>query len=454
VKRFFATLALLLALPAAAHADSGKRVALVVGNGAYVDEARLSNPPNDATDFGAALQRLGFDTEVVVNQTRAQLDRALRRFGGRMEGATVSLFYYAGHGLQVNGKNYLLPVDAKLESERDLFFEALEADEVLNQMQSQTDTNVIILDACRNNPFAHKLARTANSRSTAALGSGLAQMNAGRGTLIVYATQPGNVAADGGGRNSPFTSALLSNIAAPGLEARQVLTRVRGTVIEATKGAQVPWDLSSLTGDLYFAAPGRQVVAESRPASRPTEPVGGATRTAKDTSADRDALFWRSIKDSKSPADFDAYLQQFPAGTFAPLAHNRLAELRPAAPSGPPQKPPAGAATARAEPASPAPPRAPVDGSRKYAGTITATSSFCPGPYDLVMQIDAGKVKAELKGVGVLFVSKDPDGGITGWSTDGKSSVTMKPAGDNGYAFTMARKNGFCTWTGTVAAVE
>jgi uncharacterized caspase-like protein len=191
VKRFFATLALLLALPAAAHADNGKRVALVVGNGAYVDEARLSNPPNDAADFGAALQRLGFDTEVVLNQTRAQLDRALRRFGGRMEGASVSLFYYAGHGLQVNGKNYLLPVDAKLAAADDVNrLRLAPLDEIMDTPQTARGARVIVLDACRNNPVEDDLKRRQASmpgaNRDAFLSRGLGRVAAGNGLIVAY----------------------------------------------------------------------------------------------------------------------------------------------------------------------------------------------------------------------------------------------------------------------------
>src|SRR5262249_10208564 len=161
------------------------------------------------------------------------------------EKADVALVFYAGHGLQVNGRNYLVPVDGKLDKESDLLFQAVPLDVIQGLMEQSQRTNIMILDACRDNPLARNLARSMGTRS-AGIGRGLGQTQAGIGTLIVYATQPGNVALDGEGKDSPFTTALLAHLETPGLEVRQVFTRVRQSVIQSTKGKQVPWDSSSL----------------------------------------------------------------------------------------------------------------------------------------------------------------------------------------------------------------
>jgi len=163
----------------------------------------------------------------------------------------MALFYYAGHGLQVAGRNYLVPTDAKLERPGDLSFETIDVGQVLAQMDTEKRVNLIILDACRDNPLARSLARSLGTRSIA-VGQGLATVQSAIGTMIVYATQPDNVALDGQGRNSPFTGALLKHLATPGLEIRTMMTRVRADVVAATNERQVPWDSSSLIGEVVL----------------------------------------------------------------------------------------------------------------------------------------------------------------------------------------------------------
>ena len=239
----------LIPLPASAE----KRVALVVGNSAYVNAPALANPRNDASDIAAALEHLDFKVVLGLDLDKAGFDKTLRDFSKELEDADTGLLFYAGHGLQVGGQNYLIPVDSSLSRERDLDFEAVRLDFVLKQMELDRDgkTNIVFLDACRDNPLAKNLARTMGTRSTN-VGAGLAEVRTGVGTFIAYSTQPGNVARDGTGRNSPFTSALAKHVAEPGQSLTSVMINVRKDVLTTTGGKQVPWDHSALTGDFYF----------------------------------------------------------------------------------------------------------------------------------------------------------------------------------------------------------
>ncbi len=296
-----------------ATADS---VALVIGNGAYQHAPALSNPPNDANMIATTLEGLGFRVFRGMDLNREEMERALRNFAKALKGAEAGLFFYAGHSLQVEGKNYLLPVEAKLIDEIDLEFEAIDLNSVLRIMERSTKTNLVFLDACRDNPLARNLVRSMGTRS-AAIGRGLARVEAGVGTLIAYSTQPGNVALDGEGENSPFTTALLEHIGKPDIDVAAMLRRVRQGVIEATNGNQVPWSHSSLTGDFHFVIGGdTTVTVEVPPAlSRPFD--------------DRvlELAFWNSVKNSEDAAQFEAYLKRYPQGTFVQLAQIKVASL-------------------------------------------------------------------------------------------------------------------------------
>ncbi|HTB01482.1 MAG TPA: tetratricopeptide repeat protein [Bradyrhizobium sp.] len=230
----------------------GPRVALVIGNGAYTNVTSLPNPPNDARDMAGALRDLGFKVIEGYNLDSTAMRGKIEEFGAALPGAGVSLLYYAGHGMQVAGKNYLIPVDAKLERPSSLGVEAIEVSTVISDMEAEKRVNLVFLDACRDNPLSRTLARSLGASRSASVGQGLAQLNAGIGTLITFATSPDTVALDGSGKNSPFTAAMLRYIRTPGLEIRSMLTRVRADVIRATNEQQVPWDHSSLTGDFYF----------------------------------------------------------------------------------------------------------------------------------------------------------------------------------------------------------
>ena len=287
-------LALIFAVAAGLTASMGaasaeKRVALVVGNSSYTSTAPLRTPVNDAADVASALDRLGFDVIRGIDLDYAGMREKVKLFSERLVGADVGLFYYGGHGIQVSGKNYLVPVDARLNAASDLDFIAMDLDLVLRNMEREAPTNIVFLDACRDNPLVANLAKSMGTRSSA-ITRGLARVESGVGTLIAFATQPGNVALDGTGRNSPFAAALLKIIEQPGVPISDVMISVRREVLRATENRQVPWDHSSLTGQFYFAA---AVPVARRPAAAkaPTDLVQPNLELA----------FWDSIK-NETPA--------------------------------------------------------------------------------------------------------------------------------------------------------
>src|SRR5262245_61364864 len=200
--------AVLLLLPTALYAQVEKRVALVIGNSAYVHTPTLTNPSTDAADIAAALKKHGFKVIEGVNLDKQAFDRKARDFVTALKDSDVGLFFYSGHGLQVAGQNYLVPIDAKAEGAETLDFEMVRVDVIHRAMERQTNTNILFLDACRDNPLSRNLARSMGTRS-AEVGRGLAAIESGIGTLISFSTQPGNVALDGSGRNSPFAGALV-----------------------------------------------------------------------------------------------------------------------------------------------------------------------------------------------------------------------------------------------------
>jgi len=268
LRLFTVLVAVLLSVPALAD----PRVALVVGNSNYEFVPALDNPTNDAKLMADTLQGLGFTLVgggPQLNLDEAAFDKAVQDFGAKLQGADVGLFYHAGHGVQMRGSNYLVPINANPTREADVDFQMLDAALVLRQMESAgTRLNLVILDACRNNPFG--------GRGLRASGGGLAQMQAPEGTLISYATQPGNVAQDGADGDSPYTKALAATMRTPGLDIFQTFNEVGLQVKRATGGSQQPWVASSpIEGTFFFAAP-QETATAVRPASPPavseTEP--------------------------------------------------------------------------------------------------------------------------------------------------------------------------------------
>lgn len=221
------------------------KIALVIGNGNY-SSSILANPENDARSMSATLEKLGFTVLKYENLNQEQMKRAIDEFGLKMKGKDVGLFFYAGNGIQSRGYNYLVPIDAQLQTEQDVEYDCVQADRILARMDgSGTKVNIIILDACRNNPFERSWTRSET-------GKGLAFMNAPSGTLIAYSTAPGNTASDGSGTNSPYTTALLESIVIPKITITQMFQNVGNIVSQKSGRQQIPWISSSLTADFYF----------------------------------------------------------------------------------------------------------------------------------------------------------------------------------------------------------
>jgi hypothetical protein len=223
----------------------------VIGNSAYLYTPQLPNPKNDAVDIGDALKKHGFLIIEGFDLGKLAFDRKVREFANALSGAEAGLFFFAGHGLQAAGRNYLMPIDAKLDDGGGLDFEMVQIDVIQRTMERQTNTNILFLDACRNNPLARNLARSMGARSSD-VGRGLAAVESGVGTLISFSTQPGNVAQDGEGRNSPFAGALIKHISGATDDLSAILIAVRNDVMRQTQRKQVPWEHSALTGRFYF----------------------------------------------------------------------------------------------------------------------------------------------------------------------------------------------------------
>ncbi len=293
-----------------AHAQ--KRVALVIGNSAYKHTPTLDNPRNDANDVAAALKGFGFEIVEGYDLDKAGMDRTVRSFAAALQGADTGVFFYAGHALQVQGQNYLVPVDAELSAAAALDFEMVRLDLVQRTMETHARTNILFLDACRDNPLSRNLARSMGTRS-AGIGKGLANMEAGVGTLISFSTQPGNVALDGSGRNSPFAGALVRNMRASSDDLSTLLIAVRNDVMRATGNKQIPWEHSSLTGRFYFNPAGAVATSASPAASVPRDEAAEA---------------WSAAKDTASPAVLDAFIKRYAGSFYAELARDRLAALQ------------------------------------------------------------------------------------------------------------------------------
>ena len=359
-------LSLFVWVAASGEAAAERRVALVLGNSDYRFAPRLPNPTNDAKAMAESLRAAGFELiggAPQLDLDRAATERAIRSFGAKLAGADVGLFFYAGHGMQARGTNYLLPVSANLEKEADVRYELIDVAMVLDEMAlAESRLNIVILDACRNNPFGGRGMRAALP--------GLAQMQAPAGTIIAYATQPGAVAADGAGSNSPYTEVLSKAMLKPGEAVFDVFNDVGIAVKRNSGGVQQPWvSASPIEGRFYFLGPTMVVTAPPADAALPAP----APPTAN---ADKETLFWDSIKGSSNRGLFEAYLKQFPQGTFTPIAEARVAELGGtvpperaqlsvaalAAPPAPPATPaPAPIPAPSAIPAPPAPPARPLD---------------------------------------------------------------------------------------------
>jgi hypothetical protein len=320
--RYLTVILSLMCMLLSAHtARADKRVAFVVGNGAYKNVAQLPNPAIDAKAMAAVLRNVGFDVVEGTNLTRDKMTERLLDFGKKAQGADVAVFFYAGHGIAISGTNYLLPVDADIKSEMDVKLgSAINIDLTLDQTMSDAKVKLVFLDACRDNPFAAKIKSNSATRSVS-VQSGLAEMKSGEGTLIAFATGPGQTALDGQeGTNSPFTRALIAHITTPGVEIQQAMTEVRAQVNEETSKGQLPWGHTNLIGSVYLnpAAP---------PAANAAAPAAPTTVAAVSGGSDVELEFWRSVKESNKPEELNAYLSSYPNGQFKSLALARIAAL-------------------------------------------------------------------------------------------------------------------------------
>lgn len=295
-----------------------QRLALVIGNSAY-KEAPLVNPANDARAMARALQDSGFTVMLHTDVNHRGLLGAVRDFGSRLRQGGVGLFYFAGHGMQIKGRNYLIPVGADIQREDEIAYSALDAQAVLDKMEAAGNgANLILLDACRNNPFA---------RSFRSSNQGLAQMEAPVGTLVAFSTAPGSVASDGQGQNGLYTQHLLAAMRKPGAKVEDVFKQVRAAVRRESQGKQIPWETTSLEGDLYFLEPPAGPTAAVA-ASTPAVPASAVA-----DAADLDDALWHALRGSSDAAVIRAYLERFPMGRHAAHAQQTLLGLQASTPS-------------------------------------------------------------------------------------------------------------------------
>lgn len=382
---FIANFALAICLAAPAHAE--KRVALVIGNAAYQNTPALTNPVNDGEDLATALRKIGFTVVLERNLNKRGMEAAIARFARLAQSADAAMFFYAGHGMQWGGINYLVPTDAKLEDEFNLNFELTRLDDVLFGLQRASGIKILIVDACRNNPLVDKLNRVSTTRDLVAT-RGLAKIEPSRGMVIAYSTQINQVAVDGTERNSPFTSSLVKEIEEPGVEIGTLFRRVAAEVNRKTEGRQLPELSLSLVGEFYlnnrdtdmqawskirdsenpfdiktfmanypksmlFTDARRRLAAierQNQAAYKKTEEPKAAPPAPALPAPSPDEILWGVIKDSKSTLLFEEFLQKFPTSSKAAEARARLDELKKLAVIVPPVQPP------RLAPATPAQP--------------------------------------------------------------------------------------------------
>lgn len=309
----------ILVLPLNAQDNVAKRIALVIGNSAYENVPELKNPLNDSADLAAMLSAVGFEVILHTDQTQGKMLDTLRGFRRRADKAEIALIYFAGHGIEIDRQNYLLPIDAVLETDSDVNFEAVKLETMIFATSGAEQLSMVIVDACRNNPFAASMKRSNSSRS---IGRGLSAVEPANNTLVAYAAKEGTTASDGAGRNSPYAAALIASLQQPDLEVGLMMRKVRDDVLASTGGKQEPFVYGSLSAEQIF-------LADTRGLS-PTQPVivttDGAVEEVPDASA-AEIVFWKSISDDSETSELEAYLNAYPDGFFAELARARIDEV-------------------------------------------------------------------------------------------------------------------------------
>ena len=414
---------------AATQAMAERRVALVVGNAQYAYAPALPNPRNDAQDISDLLKKIGFEVTVGFDLDQTNFARTIDDFARALEGADVGLFFYAGHGLQINEKNYLVSTGARLESAFLVPSETIELDAIIRLMESKTGTNLIFLDACRNNPLTDNLKRNLAvvSRSTT-IGRGLARVEpTGRDTLVAFSSAPGQEAADGRGRNSPFTASLLRHMPKPGLEVSVMLKEVTADVRQETRNTQRPQQLSDMSKTFYFV--------KADPVMTAPAPVATIPPVAPAAPVDPvDLAFWQSAAAANECESIRAYVRRFPAGKFVDLARiseRRLCRTDPEVAVAPPPRQ-SSVSVAPALTPGPAAPAAPAPSPfTQPAGTATNVAVAAPAvappsatpvvaPVVAPDLIDVGsKLQRELLRVGC---------GVSGIEIDGTWGVASREA--------------------------
>ena len=321
----FAVLIAAFALIAPANAKADRNVALVIGNGAYTAVNELPNPTNDAAAVADSLQKIGFEVTLLKNLENSRMRQALQDFEEKVSGSSIAIIYYAGHGLEIDGINYLIPVDAKLRRDTHVVDEAISLDRVIAAASGASTLSLVLLDACRNNPFTARMQRSATTRS---IGRGLASVEPTGSTLVSFAAEAGTVADDGNGDHSPYALALMKHLSTPGLEVNFVFRRVDAAVRESTNGRQKPVYYGSLgTEEVYLVPP---VVAASLTPGAATNELNPSVDD-KIEQATLEDVYWRTIRNSVVPDDFKTYLSRYPLGAYVDLANARIVALARAA---------------------------------------------------------------------------------------------------------------------------
>jgi len=331
MRKLLAFLAILLVSSGPALA---KRVALVIGNSAYANTVVLPNPVNDATAMSTKLRNLGFEVVAGYDLDLSGMRKTVAQFARSAKGSDIALLFYAGHGMQIGGQNYLVPVDARLQDETDLDFETMPMDFILRQMTNDVKVQLVFLDACRDNPLARSLARRMSPSRSATVGQGLAEIRlietGGSGSVIAFSTSPGDVALDGDGQNSPFTTALLKHIDEPNASIQTVMTRVTGDVYTDTDRRQRPWVNASLIGEVFLNKTATQQVAslETGTADTPSAATVAPAVPANAALAwEREKAVWDAAESTGSKAAYEAYLRAYPTGTFAEIAREKITTI-------------------------------------------------------------------------------------------------------------------------------
>jgi len=298
-----------------------ERYALVIGNADYGDDIGvLKNPVNDAKAISESLKAKGFDVNYLENSSKREIENAIREFTQLLRVDAIGLFYYAGHGIEVDGENYLIPVNANIETETDAIYEAVSVGRLLDGMdRAGNGLNLIVLDACRNNPYSRRF-RSASK--------GLTMMHPASGSMILYATEPGSVAADGLGKNGLFTEHFLNAINTPGLSVEKAFKKTALAVNDQTNGKQIPWFEGVILGDFYFLPVKVENVVVNNTVQTAVSPVIPAAPSNQSQGPSQELVFWQSVEAKPTIAGYQAYLSTYPQGGFASLAKARVTEFK------------------------------------------------------------------------------------------------------------------------------